>query len=100
MQPFKKMIFMLTRTSSLPSSFAYSVINGTISCSGGVLAFSTIGSVMVYSSAATLTTGVSLYDSPSLTTLVTYTGLKGSGTVLYELTSGVIDIVSSIGDSC
>lgn len=88
-----------TTTTSAIIYYTFNLTAGTVGCVGGAITFNSIGVVTVYSNSSVLANGVALYTTPALTTLITYSAVK-SGTTVYELNAGVIDIISTVGGAC
>jgi len=72
---------------------------GTVTCSGGTTGFTSSGSITLYASVSVLAVDVDLYTDAALTTLTTISGFR-KGVSVYSITSGAIDMISSIGSPC
>lgn len=82
------------------SAYSFGVLEGNIVCNNG-LQFANGNPVTLYSDGSTtsLAYGTVLYINDSLTTLAPYAAIK-DGVDLYELTDGVIDLVTVVGNPC
>ena len=77
----------------------YEVLKGNVFCNSGTIAINNLSPHILYSSSSTLSSGVSVFDDINLTTPTVITGFTTSGKI-YEVTSGMIDVVYTVGSPC
>lgn len=101
MNNFKKNIFK-KRTSDIvisPPFFSFTGVKGNVFCNGGTIDISNTSPVTIYSSSSNLTTGVLVFDDSNLTIPSIIVGFRKTG-LIYEITSGIIDIVYELNSPC
>lgn len=86
-------------TEITPTAYSYEGHSGTFFCAGGNTSFIEENVWILYSDMKPLGFGIYVYDNISLTTLSTIIGFK-EGNTIYEITDGLISLVTTVGNPC
>mgnify|MGYP003611049607 CR=1 FL=1 len=82
-----------------PAFFTFTGTKGDVFCNNGMIDISNLSPATIYSASSNLSSGISVFDDSNLTVPSIITGFKRFG-IIYEITTGVIDIVYSPGSPC
>lgn len=101
MNEFKKNILKKRTSDNItpPAFFTFTGTKGNVFCNNGMIDISNLSPATIYSASSNLSSGISVFDDSNLTIPSIITGFKKSG-IIYEITTGVIDIVYSPGSPC
>jgi hypothetical protein len=80
-------------------NFSFQGTEGVLSCNSGFQSFEDLNPKTLYCASSALSMGISVYDDISLSTLTTISGFR-NGTTVYEISSGIITLVNTIGNGC
>lgn len=101
MNNFQKNIFKRRTSDNItpPPFFSFTGLKGNVFCNDGTIDISNTSPATIYSSSSNLTIGVLVFDDSNLTIPSIIVGFKKTG-LIYEITSGMIDVVYELNSPC